>query len=596
MSPSLTLLGLLALGTSVSSSYGKIYENASDIPSLDSYDYVIVGGGLTGSVVASRLTENSNTTVLVLEAGVSHQGVDIIEVPGLQSFTGPGTIYNWNYTSVPQIHLLNNTIPAPRGHVLGGSSSINGMWYTRGSSADYDRWANVTGDQGWLWDELQSYFKKSESLVAPVDGHNTTGQYDPALHGTQGPLQVTVGGFSQSLDQLVMGRLDQDFPFIEDYDNGEPIGFGWTQTTIGNGSRSSAATAYLDNYLNRTNLDVAVNSLATRIFASNGSRIDTVTFTANGLPINVTARVEVLLAAGVFNTPHILLNSGIGDASELSAMSIPVVHNLPSVGKNLTEQPAISSLWNTSNPVSAAQAEVDYENAIAQWNSNRTGRMVLAISNTVGFARMNVSSPEVQALVEEYGELAPGPASPHFELLPTVNAFDAETNFENAQFIFDSVNLVPYSRGSVTLNSANPLGPPLIDYNFYSAPQDILVMRQAVLSALSFISTPDWQDFLTAPASSLLAAVVDEYPNVSNATMDAYIRATTSISFHAVGSCSMSPAGADWGVVDPDFHVKGVAGLRVIDTSIMPFAPAGHSQAAAYVIAERAADIIKGST
>ncbi|GAW03262.1 Choline mitochondrial [Lentinula edodes] len=534
MSPVFVLLGILTASASLCN--GRIYEDPSIIPSLNNYDYVIVGGGLTGSVVASRLTENSNTSVLLLEAGGSHQGAYYLEVPGLQSFTGPGTVYNWNYTSVPQINLLNNTIPAPRGHVLGGSSSINGMWYTRGSSADYDRWANITGDQGWLWDELQSYFEKSESFVSPADNHNTSGQYDPSLHGTQGPLKVTVGGYSQSLDQLVMGRLDEQFPFIEDYDNGKPLGFGWTQTTIGNGTRSSAATAYLDKYLNRTNLDIALNSLVARVIASNGSRIDTVTFTNNGLLMNATARVEVLLAA---------------------------------------------------------EAEAAYEQALTQWNNTRTGRMVLAISNTVGFTRMNTSDPDVEALVEQYGELAPGPASPHIELLPTVNAFDAEVNFANAQFILDSVNLVPYSRGSITLDPINPSGPPLIDYSFYSAPQDIQVMRQAVLSALAFVSTPAWQEFLAEPVSPLLAAVVNEYPNVSTTTMDAYIRESTSISFHATGSCSMSPEGAEWGVVDPDFHVKGVVGLRIIDASIMPFAPAGHPQAAAYMIAERVADIIK---
>ncbi|KAJ3895349.1 pyranose dehydrogenase [Lentinula edodes] len=591
MSPVFVLLSLLIASASLCN--GRIYEDPSIIPSLNNYDYVIVGGGLTGSVVASRLTENSNTSVLLLEAGGSHQGAYYLEVPGLQSFTGPGTVYNWNYTSVPQINLLNNTIPAPRGHVLGGSSSINGMWYTRGSSADYDRWANITGDQGWLWDELQSYFEKSESFVSPADNHNTSGQYDPSLHGTQGPLKVTVGGYSQSLDQLVMGRLDEQFPFIEDYDNGKPLGFGWTQTTIGNGTRSSAATAYLDKYLNRTNLDIALNSLVARIIASNGSRIDTLTMIglSTGLLMNATARVEVLLAAGVFNDPHILLNSGIGNATELSAMNIPVVNNLPSVGRNLTEQPAISNLWNTTNPVTTVEAEAAYEQALTQWNNTRTGRMVLAISNTVGFTRMNTSDPDVEALVEQYGELAPGPASPHIELLPT-NAFDAEANFANAQFVLDSVNLVPYSRGSITLDPVNPSGPPLIDYNFYSAPQDIQVMRQAVLSALAFVSTPAWKEFLAEPVSPLLAAVVNEYPNVSTTTMDTYIRAFTSISFHATGSCCMSPEGAEWGVVDPDFRVKGVEGLRIIDASIMPFAPAGHPQAAAYMIAERVADII----
>lgn len=149
--------------------------------------------------------------------------------------------------------------------------------------------------------------------------------------------------------------------------------------------------------------------------------------------MNATARVEVLLAAGVFNDPHILLNSGIGNATELSAMNIPVVNNLPSVGKNLTEQPAISNLWNTTNPVTTVEAEAAYEQALTQWNNTRTGRMVLAISNTVGFTRMNTSDPDVEALVEQYGELAPGPASPHIELLPTVVGLSALVLQQNSQ-------------------------------------------------------------------------------------------------------------------------------------------------------------------
>ncbi|KIK56495.1 hypothetical protein GYMLUDRAFT_263606 [Collybiopsis luxurians FD-317 M1] len=590
------LLRFTSLFISVCS--GRLYHDPSEILHLDAYDYVVVGGGVAGCVLANRLTEDNNISVLLLEAGPSHQGVFAIEVPGLQSFTGAGTIYNWNYTSVLQANLMNQRLPAPRGHVLGGSSSINGMWYTRGSSADYDRWANTTGDIGWSWDQMQAYFKKSERFVTPADNHNISGQYNPALHGEQGPLDVSLPGYNQSLDQLVTRRLDESFPFIEDYQNGEPLGFGWTQTTIGSGARSSAASAYLDQYLNRSNLDIVVNTRVTRVLASSGIHVDTVEFIRDtetaGVRMRVQPKIDILLAAGVFNTPQILLNSGIGDASFLSMLNIEVMHDLPSVGKNLTEQPAIANLWTTNGTV-VADPVTAFNKAVAQWNNSKTGRLVMATGNNVGWIRMNMSDPAVNALVEQYGDPAPGPKSPHIELLPSISAFGAVQNFANAEFVLDSVVLTPQSRGTVTLNSSNPFGPPMIDYRFYTEPQDIEIMRQGVRTALDFVSTPSWQEFLTAPVSPLLAAVIDEYNSDSrdNTAMDAYIYASTSVSFHPVGSCAMSPEGSDWGVVNPDFIVKGLNGLRIVDASVMPFVPAGHCQAAVYAVAERAADIIK---
>ncbi|KAF5391115.1 hypothetical protein D9757_003060 [Collybiopsis confluens] len=206
---------------------------------------------------------------------------------------------------------------------------------------------------------------------------------------------------------------------------------------------------------------------------------------------------------------------------------------------------------------------------------------------------MNTSEPAVAALFDEYGDPAPGPFSPHIELLPTVNSFNAVQNFANAQFTLNSVVLTPHSRGSVTLNESDPLASPMVDYNFYAEPLDLEIMRQSVRTALDFISTPEWQEFLTAPVSPLLAAVIKDSRN--DTEMDAYIRASTSISFHPVGTCGMSAVDSNWGVVDPDFTVKGLKGLRVIDASIMPFIPAAHTQAAVYVIAERAADIIKST-
>ncbi|KAJ6624607.1 hypothetical protein B0H10DRAFT_2006720 [Mycena sp. CBHHK59/15] len=593
-----SLLALLFLSTSICNA--RIFTSPEQVSRLDAYDYVIIGAGVGGSVLANRLTEDSNTSVLLLEAGSSHHALPV-EVPGLQPFTGNGTIYNWNYSTIPQAALDNRVLPAPRGHVLGGSSSINGMFYTRGSSADYDRWANVTGDKGWSWDNMQHYFKKSEIFTSPVDQHNTTGQFDPTLHGKNGSLSVTIGGFSQHIDELVLGRVDNSqYRFIEDYNNGSPLGFGWVQATILNGSRSNAATAFLDTVAQRSNLDVLINTRALRVVYNPSATIPAVELQREGglgETLRVQAKKEVILSAGVVNTPQILFNSGIGDKQTLLALNITPIYHLPAVGKNLSEHPAVASIWNTKHP-NPNDATAAFNSALAQWNATHTGQLSMTSSDNVGWLRMNESDPAVRSLLETYGDPAPGPMSPHFELIPIINAVDPVNNFADAIFAMASVVLTEQSRGSISLNPADRFGPPLIDYNFYSAPEDIEIMRQAVRAALSFVSTPEWQDFLGTPATPELAAVIEVLQSGrddGNAAIDAHIRSSTSIAMHMVGTCAMSPKGAAWGVVDPDFRVKGVSGLRVIDASIMPFVPAAHTQAPTYALAERAADIIKGS-
>ncbi|KAJ6617020.1 hypothetical protein B0H10DRAFT_1948703 [Mycena sp. CBHHK59/15] len=405
------LLSVL-LALSVNLCEARLYESADQIPCLDAYTYVVTGGGVPsetssggigGSVLTNRLTEEAQTSVLLIEAGSSNQGVLAIEVPGLQSFTGNGTIYNWNYTTIPQSPLGNMTLPVPRGHVLGGSSSINGMWYARGSSADYDRWGSVIGDEGWSWDEMQYYFKKSEMFVPPADKHNTSGQY-----------------YSQPLNQLAIDRLDSEFPFVEDYQDGQPLGVGWTQTTIRDGARSNAAAAYL--------LRISRDQISTywSFFASRNDIF------LESTKMYVKAKNEVLLCAGTINTPHILLNFGIGDKDALLALNIT-----PLIPRS-TPQSLTSGTLNilSRRPYHRIQC------ALSQWNETRTGRLVMAVGNNVGW-RMNTSDPAVESLVNQYGDPAPGPFSPHIELLPTVNAFNPVQNFEDALFIMDAVVLTP---------------------------------------------------------------------------------------------------------------------------------------------------------
>ncbi|KAF9459219.1 aryl-alcohol-oxidase from pleurotus Eryingii [Collybia nuda] len=575
-----------------------LYSNAEDLPSLAGFDYIIVGGGTAGCVLANRLTEDANVRVLLLEAGPSNRNVLDLMVPAFSSKATPNTPWDWNFTTIVQSGINNRTFPYQQGHVLGGSSSVNSMLYTRASAEDYDRLSRVAEDSGWSWEKVVPYFKKNEIFVAPADGHQTNGQYDPAVHGLHGVNGVSLAGFSFSVDALVtqaMSELHDEFPFVLDYNSGKPLGMdeGWSQSTIRNGARSSAATSYLaDSYLKRANLHVLIHAHVLRVSPeTTGGKIDKVTFTQLGRKktIDVKASREVILCAGTINTPHILINSGIGDASALKVLNITLVKDLPSVGRNLSDHAALIGSWDrnatdtlahwTTNTTGAAEA-------LAQWTDNQTGPFANGLTNQVGFLRLNESSPDVQAIFEMYGDLAPGPSAPHIQLFP----------FNSGPFSLSVVLLTPHSRGSVQLNPADPPGPPLVDIGFYTSPADVLLMRQAVLKMLRFASAPVWKQNLGVPLGGIADIInSDVGAGIDMSVVDAYARATTFTVNHAAGTTAMSPRGAAWGVVDPDLRVKGVKGLRVVGASVFPFIPTANLQAPVYAVAERASDIIKSS-
>ncbi|KAK0205619.1 aryl-alcohol oxidase precursor [Desarmillaria ectypa] len=561
---------------SCSSTLGAIYERFDDVPTQD-FNYIIVGGGTAGNVLTNRLTEDSNVSVLVLEAGLSTSDVLLSEVPFFGPRLVPGTPWDWNFTTTEQPGFKGRSVLLPRGFGLGGSSAVNSMVYMRGSSQDYDRYAWVSDDDAWGWDDLQPYFRKNERFVAPADNHDITGQFDPAVHSFNGINSTTA-------------ELPDEFPFNVDYNSGYHLGIGWTLSTIGNGTRSSSRTSYLaPEYLERPNLHVLVHAHVTRILRSATESLDNspvfnaVEFTQNvGVSNHALAPPslqEIILSAGSIGTPHILLHSDIGNSTELAALGIPSTLHLPDVGKNMMDHSGVSMLFsvNSTNTIENMYSRntTFQREALAEWQASKTGYLTAGIANQLGFFRI----PEDARVLE--GEPCAGNETAHYELI-FMNGYSWEPIPETGNFFrILTAALCPLSRGTVTINSTNPLDPPLINPNYLSHPQDLAILQYAVASAQKFVTPPVWDGYILDTLSS---------------TTEDSIRSSSLSMYHPVGTASMSPASADWGVVDPDLKLKGARGVRIVDASIMPFVPAGHIQAAVYVIAERAADLIKSDS
>ncbi|KAG7440523.1 aryl-alcohol-oxidase from pleurotus Eryingii [Guyanagaster necrorhizus] len=588
----LSLVFLSLAGTALA----DIYNNVDELPRNLTFDFIVIGGGTAGNVVANRLTENPSFSVLVLEAGPSPEGQLNHTVPFFSIFLREQSPLDWNYTTVPQVGLDGSALQYPRGRILGGCSSMNRLAYVRGSSEDYDRYANVTGDNGWSWNEIQPYIRKNERWTSPTDNHNTSGQFNPAVHGFHGINSVSLAGFPSPTVQdrviQVTEELSDEFPFNLDYNSGFQLGVGWAQSTIKHGKRSSSFTSYLGpEFVGRQNLHILLNAQVTRLLQTNSDPTEflTVEFAENkdAPRQRVTATKEVIISTGSVGTPTLLLNSGIGDPNQLSRFGIKTLINIPDVGKNLSNQPmlTLSYFVNSTNTFDDIIRNLTLRSElIRQWiETDGDGPLGIGPYGTHQvFTRLSKNS----TALETNPDPAAGPNTAHIQ--SGIQNGDISPPPEG-HFMTISLSLnTPTSRGSIQLNTTDAFDQPLIDLGLLTTDFDVLALKEGIGIAQRFVGARAWDGYVLGPLSNITASSTD-------AELEAFIRANTSPNGHIVSTASMSPKGAQHGVVDPDLRVKGIARLRVVDASILPFVPSANTQFAVYMVGERGADLIKAA-
>jgi choline dehydrogenase len=530
----------------------------------NSFDYIIVGAGSAGCVLANRLTADPACTVLLLEAGPTddHWSIDM---PSAMGLVVGGKRYNWGYHSEPEPCLDNRRIYTPRGRVLGGSSSINGMVYIRGHARDYDAWAEA-GNTGWGYGDVLPYFMRAETHELGAD----------AYHGGDGPLHVKAGDISGDLPQaFVEAGVAAGYGRSEDLNGYRQEGFGRVDRTTRNGKRWSTARGYLAAALERPNLTVKTGAMAHRILFE-GSRATGIEY-ASGADIHQAhAQTEVLLCGGAINTPHLLMLSGIGDPADLSALGITPRHALPGVGQRLCDHPDIVVQYHCKEPVSIYPWTIAPRKwAVgAQWFLNHSGIAATNHFEAGAFirSRPGVQHPDLQLTFMPLAVI-PG----------TVDVFESHA----FQIHIDLMR--PESLGAVTLQSADPAVAPKILFNYLQAEQDRADMRAGVRLVRDIVRQ--------RPFSSLAGEEISPGPGLSaNASLDSFIRRFTETGYHAAGTCKMGPATDREAVVGPDLRVHGLDALRVIDASIMPTIVSGNTNAPSIMIGEKGSDIVMGKT
>jgi len=521
------------------------------------YDYVIVGAGSAGCVLANRLSANPNSRVLLLEAGPRDWHPFIHMPAGLAKLVGKKGI-NWDYSTEPEAQLNDRRLWWPRGRVLGGSSSINAMCYIRGVGDDYDQWARAAGDERWNWRNVLPYFKRAEG--------NTRGADE--LHGDAGPLGVQDLSYHNPLSQaFVDAAIASGHPANRDFNGARQEGFGLYQVTQRNGARCSTAAGYLRAARGRANLQVRTGAMVQRVLMS-GERATGVDYRHHGRLTRADAR-EVILCGGAINSPQLLLLSGIGPADDLRALGIRIAQDLPGVGANLQDHLDICTLQRCVQPVTYDRLS---DTVVAlKYLLQRQGPGTSNIAEGGGFVRSRYATD--------------GRCDLQFHFIPALLDDHGRNRMPGYGYTMHACMLRPKSRGSIRLKSADPNSKAAIHARYLSDPDgyDLRMLIEGVkLSRQIFAAAPfdPYRGDEIFPGNSVQ----------SDAEITDYIRRKAETVYHPVGTCRMGTDND--AVVDSQLRVRGIGGLRVVDASIMPNLPGGNTNAPTIMIAEVAADLI----
>jgi choline dehydrogenase len=547
------------------------------MPEILEADYVVVGAGSAGCVLANRLSADGRHKVLLLEAGGDDRPTRnpgqfwsnvLIHTPIGFGKTLNDRKVNWLYETEPDASSGGRVHKWPKGKVLGGSSSINGLLYIRGQHADYDGWRQM-GNEGWGADDVRPYFRRAE--------HQERGECE--WHGAGGPLNVSDYSEKQPISAALMDAcIEAGIPANPDINAADQEGVSWFQLTVKNGQRCSTAVGYLHPVMGRPNLQVATNAIATKVLLQNG-RAAGVQYRQNGQLLTVMAKAEVILAAGSVASPQLLELSGIGAPAHLAAAGIAVQHALPGVGENLQDHYMIGAQWRLK-PHCISVNEMARGGRLAaeavKYAFTRKGLLSFAVAHIVAFckSRADLQHPDLQ-----FHLMA---ASVDLEALGKLQTFALE---KQPGITITPCQLRPESRGSIHLKSPDPLAYPAIVANYLSDPIDQQVAIAGMRWARKIVNQPAMAPYLESAA--------DHFGDTDE-QMLGYARVAGTTLYHPVGTCRM---GRDpMAVVGPDLKVHGIDGLRVVDASIMPKITSGNTNAPTIMIAEKASDMILGRT